>query len=481
MKHLIRIIMFSLFILLVACSQVEPVAEESLDPSAANKKLIQVDWNPVTPSFFADNLVTMETKPFQGIIVSLSVSGDIFKKTAYPTSAYSSDRADLATVKANATKLRSNFLRIDTRQEETWSWLNQSDWNAAKTNVQNFALSAKAGGFKGFWFDAEAYGFSPWVYTPARYQGKSFTEVSRVVRNRGKEFMNTVQAQLPNAVMMFPWFLSAARYGIENYGETRQTSTYALFIPFVEGMIEVANSGVTFVDGNEFSYDYAFAKEYDDSIRYSKTSKSLLLDSLEAKYASQSRMAQSIYVDGLMNIYTSPRFFGFYFASDSERRKKYEHAVYHSLRSSDEYVWVYSEQPEWWTNTLTSGLETAQRSALIKLRNGQSLGFEENFISAAKTAFDKRIVIFGSVTDASGRGLTGAVLNSGFTFQGKESSCVVYNTDGDYTCTVPFGWSGTVTPKLAGKIFTPARRTYTNVGSNPDDLNGIGYDNYVGQ
>ena len=37
---------------------------------------------------------------------------------------------------------------------------------------------------------------------------------------------------------------------------------------------------------------------------------------------------------------------------------------------------------------------------------------------------------------------------------------------GQYACTVPQGWTGTVTPALAGYSFTPAFRSYSNVGAD---------------
>jgi hypothetical protein len=37
------------------------------------------------------------------------------------------------------------------------------------------------------------------------------------------------------------------------------------------------------------------------------------------------------------------------------------------------------------------------------------------------------------------------------------------NASGAYTATLPYGWTGTVTPTLAGYLFTPAVRSYTNV------------------
>ena len=40
------------------------------------------------------------------------------------------------------------------------------------------------------------------------------------------------------------------------------------------------------------------------------------------------------------------------------------------------------------------------------------------------------------------------------------------NAGGVYTATVDYGWSGTVTPTLAGYAFLPASKTYSNVISN---------------
>jgi RHS repeat-associated protein len=45
-------------------------------------------------------------------------------------------------------------------------------------------------------------------------------------------------------------------------------------------------------------------------------------------------------------------------------------------------------------------------------------------------------------------------------------SCSSSNASGEYSCIVPNGWSGTVTPSLSGHGFTPGSRTYSNVSSS---------------
>jgi len=43
------------------------------------------------------------------------------------------------------------------------------------------------------------------------------------------------------------------------------------------------------------------------------------------------------------------------------------------------------------------------------------------------------------------------------------ASCTATDGSGAYSCTVPVGWSGTLTPQAAGYTFTPASRGYSNV------------------
>jgi len=44
-------------------------------------------------------------------------------------------------------------------------------------------------------------------------------------------------------------------------------------------------------------------------------------------------------------------------------------------------------------------------------------------------------------------------------------TCTASNASGQYSCTVPHGWSGDVTPSLSGYAFTPASRSYSDVTS----------------
>jgi hypothetical protein len=77
----------------------------------------------------------------------------------------------------------------------------------------------------------------------------------------------------------------------------------------------------------------------------------------------------------------------------------------------------------------------------------------------------------GSGTSTSYQ-LTGTVTLSGMALGGVSfaatngASCTNSDAGGNYTCTVAQGWSGTVTPSLAGYTFMPASRTYSTVTAN---------------
>jgi hypothetical protein len=79
---------------------------------------------------------------------------------------------------------------------------------------------------------------------------------------------------------------------------------------------------------------------------------------------------------------------------------------------------------------------------------------------AGKTAAGPTYQVTGTVT------LSGSAL-SGVNFAATGGvSCTSSDATGGYACTVPQGWSGTVTPSLSGYTFTPPSRSYSSVAAN---------------
>jgi RHS repeat-associated protein len=55
---------------------------------------------------------------------------------------------------------------------------------------------------------------------------------------------------------------------------------------------------------------------------------------------------------------------------------------------------------------------------------------------------------------------------AGVTLSGTGATCTQTDSSGNYDCTVPSGWSGTIIPAYSGYTFSPASRNYSNVTAN---------------
>ena len=73
--------------------------------------------------------------------------------------------------------------------------------------------------------------------------------------------------------------------------------------------------------------------------------------------------------------------------------------------------------------------------------------------------------ISGNVT-VSGTPLNGVGFSGG-----AGTTCVPSDASGQYSCTVPQGYTGSIAPMLSGYIFTPASRNYSNVNANQNAQN----------
>jgi RHS repeat-associated protein len=85
--------------------------------------------------------------------------------------------------------------------------------------------------------------------------------------------------------------------------------------------------------------------------------------------------------------------------------------------------------------------------------------------AATSNSFTVSATLSGMVT-FNGSPLAGVALAAS-----NGGSCTSSNSLGNYSCTVPPGWSGSITPSLSGYAFTPASRTYSNVTAHQSAQN----------
>ena len=96
-----------------------------------------------------------------------------------------------------------------------------------------------------------------------------------------------------------------------------------------------------------------------------------------------------------------------------------------------------------------------------------TLNHNIDFYSVSYT--NEAFKISGNIRTSVGSGISGVAINFG-----NEAGTTMTNTDGYYSKTVNYGWSGTVTPNKTDYIFSPANRSYNNVTANQNEQNYMG-------
>lgn len=434
---------------------------QTTSQAAVPKKMVEMGWDRPTPDFVRQNIAIMEQRPFDGLVVRLPVGYAVLKHAAYPGSAFTQDQLDLAATKF--TKLTENFVIMWSTPEDGWDWFSDSDWASAEQNIRNFARTARAGGFKGIFFDTEPYGNNAWSYLsqPGR-SAKSFAQYQAQVRLRGAQFMRAIQEELPGATLFLTWgFAYVQRHAPLDTVQRQsylQTFPYGLLPVFLAGVFDAIGPTGQVIDGNEDSYFYLSSGTFDSNRQDFKLTVPVEIDPTnQNKFQTQYSYGNAVFVDGIMNLWNSARFFGYFLSSDDERLKLLEHNIYHALRTSDQFAWVYSNNMDWWKGQIPANVEDTVRRAKIKVDNSQPLGFGvDQFVAQAKVKFDARVAILGNI-HKNGLGVQGV------TMPGFQNSCPTSSPSGDYQCVFPSGWSGTLAPSLTGSSFNPANRSYSNV------------------
>jgi hypothetical protein len=120
---------------------------------------------------------------------------------------------------------------------------------------------------------------------------------------------------------------------------------YGLLAPILDGMVEAARGRTRIVDGHELSYGYR------DPALFA-TARRTIKDGLLPMVADRAAYRRTVTAgfglrldyDWRHNGWRADRPESNYFTAAG-----FERAVRAALAASDEYVWIYSETPRWWT------------------------------------------------------------------------------------------------------------------------------------
>ena len=211
----------------------------------------------------------------------------------------------------------------------------------------------KQAGAKGLAIDFESYGAHQFKFDAAKEI--SFADTAALARERGRQFVQAVTREFPEAVLLTLWMNSInLKAGASDTPDAILASSgYGLLPAFIDGMLDIAPPATVFVDGCENGYYMDTAEEY---LRAAHEMRSwnggavrLVSAANRAKYRQQVQAGFGFYLDMFLNEATNRYYRG---PLNGSRLARLERNLGFARDAADEYVWVYGEQCRWWGKPL---------------------------------------------------------------------------------------------------------------------------------
>ena len=327
----------------------------------------------------------MTQRPFDGLIFKLEGGGKVLEPTPWDEAKFAGDYEALEAI--NWGSFTDNFVIMWAASDQ--DWFNDEHWTAIEHNVRLVTRAARIADCKGVCFDAEPYGTDPWQYQDAVHrETKSFSEYEAKVRERGARFLEVIQEELPDPVIMTFFVLSFHRDLCVPMNPAMRAARlmkhhYGLLPAFWEGMLDAAAPATSIVDGNEGAYYYTDSRQHFEAYHtIAERARYLVSEDRWPAYRSHVRVGQALYIDQYFGL--RDRKVPGHYMTPEERPQWFEHNAFWSLYTTDRYVWCYSERMNWWTNKdVPPGCEEAIRAAREKIDKHHPLGFDIGPIIAA--------------------------------------------------------------------------------------------------
>jgi hypothetical protein len=339
-------------------------ASATVEPSTAqerHKRLIEFGWDEPDTHFLRTQTNQLQQSPFDGCVFHVNhVAADQaaddalwtrggsgnFTWQAWGERAFTEPELARAIADLQATawgKFRHNFLRLNVTPGAI-DWFD--DYSPVVQNARLAGMVARAGNCAGILLDTEQYEGPLFNYSKQRHAGtKSWDEYAAQARRRGAEVMTAMQESFPNLTILLTFGYSLPWQESQSGQRPLAQCDNGLLAPFLDGMLSAATGTTQIVDGYEQSYGYRSREEF---ARAHETVSSDVLPIVAdpPKYAQVFKGGFGIWMDYRW------RELGW---STAEPAKN--HFSPESLKASleaawertDQYVWLYSETPRWWS------------------------------------------------------------------------------------------------------------------------------------
>jgi hypothetical protein len=319
--------------------------------AAPSKKLIEFGWDEPDPAFIRKHAAAMRKSPFDGTVyhvlyqradgASGNFSWDGWGKARFRRQDLEPSMAPLR--EADLSGFRSNFLRFNTTPADV-DWFD--DHSAILENARLAAWFARKTRCPGILFDLEQYKGKLFDYSKQRdAKTKTYQQYAAQARLRGRQVMEAFQKGYPGLTVFltagysYPW--RQTRRG----RRPLQDVSYGLVPPFLDGLLDAAKGKTMIVDGHESAYSYTTPEEFPDWYRVMKH-ELLPFVADPARYARRFSFSFGIWMD---KDSTDKGWSVDDFSKNGHLPETLEKVVAKALEVADEYVWLYTEQPKWWT------------------------------------------------------------------------------------------------------------------------------------
>lgn len=315
------------------------------------KKLIEFGWDEPNTEFLRRQRAQVERTPFDGCVFHVEVREaqgppENFSWLCWGRRQFTRDQLgpaidDLRSI--NSTKFRHNFLRFNVAPGDL-DWFDDHD--AVMNNARLAAEVARAGNCAGILLDTEQYQGKLFDFDKQRdADRRGWSEYAAQAKRRGREVMLAFQQGFPDLTVLLTFGHSLVWKESDGGKKPMEDCKDALLGPFLDGMIEASKGKTRLVDGHEMSYGYrapaAFIRAHDTIKRDAAA--------LTSDRAAYYRLVSAGF--GLWLDYDWPK--NGWNTSEVERNHfspdRFETSLRAAIEQSDEYVWIYTEKPRWWS------------------------------------------------------------------------------------------------------------------------------------
>jgi hypothetical protein len=336
---------------LCLCVGILSVIRVAAAEAGQTKKLIEFGWDEPGPGFMRAHVAELEATPFDGCVFHADAFDDkgnglpftwqCWGKKAFKQSDLQRSLDDLKAT--HFQHFTHNFLRFNTTPADL-DWFD--DYSAVVTNAKIAATFARESGCAGILFDIEQYNQPLFNYPRQRdAKTKSWNEYAAQARKRGREVMEAFGAGYPDVTIFLTYGYSLPWRQARGDPARLSSAAYGLLAPFLDGMLDAAQGKSRIIDGYESSYGYKDTTRF--ATAYETMSKGVLRIVVDPeKYGQHFQFGFGVWMDNNSHRQKwDPQDFSKNFYTPDA----FEKTVKAALERTDEYVWIYTEEPKWWT------------------------------------------------------------------------------------------------------------------------------------